>query len=78
MHICKKQFINSKKYSNDINRKMRKTTHRIKIFANNISGFVSRVYEGLLQLYNEDKKILKIIRFSSVQSLSHIQLFATP
>lgn len=48
MHICKKQFINSKKYSNDINRKMRKTTHRIKIFANNISGLVSRVYEGLL------------------------------
>ena len=72
MHICKKQFINSKKYSNDINRKVRKTTHRIKIFANNISGFVSRVYEGLLQLYNEDKKILKISQFSSVQSLSHV------
>ena len=58
MHICKKQFINIKKYSNDINKKVRKTTHRIKMFANNISGLVYKIYEGLLQLYNEDKKIL--------------------
>lgn len=58
MHICKKQFINIKKYSNDINKKVRKTTHRIKMFANNISGLIYKIYEGLLQLYNEDKKIL--------------------
>ena len=62
-------------------KKKRKGKKWEKIFANNAANkrSISKIYKQLIQLnINKTKQFKSKNGFSSVQSLSHVQLFAIP